>query len=129
MGLISGLGRFPGGRNGNPLQYSCLDNPLDRGTWWATVHGVTKSQTQLSTLMNKTERYLINFTFHIKKLVKKQCKPKVGTRKEIIEIRVEINQKIEKKNFNGIKSWFTNLSLLNQRMRDRMWEREIKLLK
>ena len=34
-GLISGLGRFPGGRNGNPLQYSCLDNPLDRGTWWA----------------------------------------------------------------------------------------------
>ena len=49
MGLISGLGRFPGGRNGNPLQYSCLDNPLDRGAWWAIIHGVTKSQTQLST--------------------------------------------------------------------------------
>ena len=47
--------------------------------------------------MNKTERYLINFTFHINKLVKKQCKPKVSTRKEIIEIRMEINQKIEKK--------------------------------
>ena len=47
-GSISGLGRFPGGRNGNPLQHSCLDNPMDRGAWWATVHGVTKSQTRLS---------------------------------------------------------------------------------
>ena len=42
------LGRYPGGGNGNPLQYSCLENPMDRGTWWATVHGVTKSQTWLS---------------------------------------------------------------------------------
>ena len=39
------LGRSPGGRNGNPLQYSCLENPTDRGAWWATVPGVTKSQT------------------------------------------------------------------------------------
>ena len=45
VSLIHGLGRFPGGGNGNPLQYSCLDNPMDRGTWQATVHGVTKSQT------------------------------------------------------------------------------------
>ena len=45
---IPGLGRFPGGGNGNPLQYSCLENPLDRGTWWATVHGGAKSQTQLN---------------------------------------------------------------------------------
>ena len=36
-----GLGRFPGEGNSNPLQYSCLENPIDRGTWWATVHGVT----------------------------------------------------------------------------------------
>ena len=42
------LGRYPGGGNGKPLQYSCLENPMDRGTWWATVHGVTKSQTRLS---------------------------------------------------------------------------------
>ena len=42
MGLIPGLGRSRGG-NGNPLQYSCLENPMDRGAWWATVHGVTKS--------------------------------------------------------------------------------------
>ena len=42
LGLIPGLGRLPGEGNGNPLQYSCLGNPMDRGTWWATVHGVTK---------------------------------------------------------------------------------------
>ena len=47
-GLIPGLGRSPGGGHGNPLQYSCLGNPVDRGAWWATVHGVTKSQTWLS---------------------------------------------------------------------------------
>ena len=42
------LERFLGGGNGNPLRYSCLDNSMDRGAWWATIHGVTKSQTQLS---------------------------------------------------------------------------------
>ena len=45
MGLISGLGRSPGGGHGNPVQYSCLENPMDRGAWWATVHRVAKSQT------------------------------------------------------------------------------------
>ena len=49
VGLIPGLGRSPGEGNGNPLQYSCLENPMDRGAWWAIVHGVAKSQTQLST--------------------------------------------------------------------------------
>ena len=39
MGLISGLGRFPGGGHGNPLQYSCLENPMDRGAWRSTVYG------------------------------------------------------------------------------------------
>ena len=47
--LISGSGRSPGGGNGNPLQYSCLGNPMDRGAWRATVHGVAKSWTRLST--------------------------------------------------------------------------------
>ena len=47
-GLIPGLGRSPGEGNGNPLEYSCLENPMDRGTSRATVHEVTKSQTQLS---------------------------------------------------------------------------------
>ena len=43
--LISGLGRFPGEENGNPLQYCCLENPMDRVAWQATVHGVAKSRT------------------------------------------------------------------------------------
>ena len=41
-------GRSPGEENGNPLQYSCLENPMDRGAWWPIIHGVTKSRTQLS---------------------------------------------------------------------------------
>ena len=45
VGLIPGLGRSPGGENGKPLQYSCLENPMDRGAWQATVHGVAKSRT------------------------------------------------------------------------------------
>ena len=48
LGLIPGSGRSPGEGNGNPLQYSCLENPMDGGAWWATVHGVAKSRTQLS---------------------------------------------------------------------------------
>ena len=48
-GLIPGVGRSLGGGNGNPLQYSSLDNPRDREGWWATVQGVAGSQTQLST--------------------------------------------------------------------------------
>ena len=47
-GSIPGSGRFSGEGNGNPLQYSCLENPMDGGAWWATVHGVAKSQTPLS---------------------------------------------------------------------------------
>ena len=48
LGLIPVWGRSPGEGNGNPLQYSCLENPLDGGALWATVHGVAKSRTQLS---------------------------------------------------------------------------------
>ena len=45
LGSIPGLGRSPAAGHGNPLQYSCLENTMDRGAWWATVHRVTKSQT------------------------------------------------------------------------------------
>ena len=50
VGLIPGLGRSPVGGHGNQLQYSCLENPMARGAWWATVHRVTKSQAWLSML-------------------------------------------------------------------------------
>ena len=50
LGLIPGWRRSPGGGHGNPLQDSCLENPMDRGAWWATVHRVAKSQTQLKRL-------------------------------------------------------------------------------
>ena len=46
-GSIPGSGRSPGEGNGNPLQYSCLENPMDREAWWATVHGIARSQTRL----------------------------------------------------------------------------------
>ena len=45
IGSIPGSGTFPGQESGNSLQYSCLENPMDRGTWWTIVHEVTKSQT------------------------------------------------------------------------------------
>ena len=48
LGSIPGSGRSPGEGNGNPLQDSCLENPMDGGAWWVTVHGVAKSQTRLS---------------------------------------------------------------------------------
>ena len=48
MDLIYGSGRSPEEGNGNPIQYSCLENPMDGGAWWATVHGVAKNRTRLS---------------------------------------------------------------------------------
>ena len=63
LGSIPGLGRSPGEENGNPLQYSCLEIPMDRGAWWATVHGVAKSRTCLSDftffLLRNMENYVI----------------------------------------------------------------------
>jgi len=56
-GSISGLGRSPGGEHGNPLQYYCLENPMDRGAWWATVHAVTKSRTRLKQLKTHTHTH------------------------------------------------------------------------
>ena len=50
LGSVPGLGRSPGEGNGNPLLYSCLENPMDRGAWWATVPGVAKSRARLSDL-------------------------------------------------------------------------------
>ena len=57
VGSIPGSGRSPGGGDGSPLQYSCLENPMDGGAWWAAVHGVTKSRTRLS-------NFTFTFIFH-----------------------------------------------------------------
>ena len=58
VGSIPGLGRSPRGGNGNPLQYSCLGNSMDRGTWWATVHGDAKSQTLNTHAHSHTHIYM-----------------------------------------------------------------------
>ena len=62
-GPIPGWGRSPEGGNGNPLQYSCLGNPTDRGAWWATVHGVTKSQTRLRLKNNNNKNAILRVLF------------------------------------------------------------------
>ena len=63
-GSIPGSGRSPGEGDGNPLQSSCLENPMDGGAWWAAVHGVTKSRTRLSDF---------TFTFHFHALEKEMA--------------------------------------------------------
>ena len=64
VGLIPGLGRSPGEGSGTPLQYSCLEDPMDGGAWWAAVHGVSKSRTRLSDF---------TFTFHFHALEKEMA--------------------------------------------------------
>ena len=56
-GSIPGSGRSPGGGHGNPLQYSCLENPMDRGVWSSTVHGVAKSWTRLKRLSTHAQEH------------------------------------------------------------------------
>ena len=58
LGSISGTGRYPGGGHRNPLQYSCLENPMDRGAWWATVRGVEDSDAAEATQQSLTEELL-----------------------------------------------------------------------
>ena len=57
LGSIPGSGKFPGGGNGNPLQYSCLENPIDRGAWWAIFHRDAKSQPPLKQLNSKRSHF------------------------------------------------------------------------
>ena len=71
VGSIPGSGKSPGGGNGNPFQYSCLENPMDRETWRATVHGVTQSQTRLSTAEQSLDKQktLMAFSSFFKLLI------------------------------------------------------------
>jgi len=74
LSLILGLGRSPGGGNGHPLQSSCLGNPMDRGAWQATVHGVSKSQTQLGTQAPPEQPQGFFFFLYIRSLVQNSLK-------------------------------------------------------
>ena len=77
-GSILGLGISPGGGHGTPLQYSCLENPMDGGAWWDTVHGVAKSWTRLSnfTFTNKIDFMLLRQKAHQKGLPSDSAAPK-----------------------------------------------------
>ena len=64
LGSIPGSGISPGEGNGNPLQYSCLENPMDGGVWWATDHGVAKSQTRLSDFTFTNPLSLLKYEYY-----------------------------------------------------------------
>ena len=66
LGSIPRLGRSHGRGHGNPLQYSCLENPMDRGAWWATVHGVAKSQIWLSDSAHTGNIHITNSSFYMR---------------------------------------------------------------
>ena len=70
-GLIPGSGRSPSVGNGNPLQYFCLENSMDRGAWRATVHGVTKSQIQLRVWAHSTSSIYMNIPFSVSNFISK----------------------------------------------------------
>jgi len=61
-GSIPGWGRYPGEGNGNPLQYFCIGNPMDRGTWWATVHGFARAAHDLATKHTHTHTHSLHPT-------------------------------------------------------------------
>ena len=82
-GSIPGSGRSPGEGNGNPLRYSCLENPMDRGAWQATVHGITRVRHDIATKPPPSPP---------KQLDKEQPKPKASRTKEFIKIRAELNR-------------------------------------
>ena len=69
-GLIPGLGRSPGGGHSNPLRYSCLENPMDRGSWWATVHGVARELDMTEHTLNthtSTHTHWNHFVVHLER--------------------------------------------------------------
>ena len=92
-GSIPGSGRSPGEGNGNPLQYSCLENPMDGGAWWATVHGVAESWTRLSNFMDLTARWIKN------RLVEKDTVMKPQDDKDLDYRQVAIKRKLNVKCF------------------------------
>ena len=102
--LIPGLGRFPGEGHGNPAQYSGLENPVDRGARWATVHGVTKSWTRLSDLARMhaplptdthTHTKFFPLTFKkslLKYTLRTYCIPKIGITCTFFSLKVSLKK-------------------------------------
>ena len=72
---IPGSGRSLGGENGNPLQNSCLENPMSRGVWWATVHRVSKSQTRLNRFKAQHKVFIVRYSYDASCQKKKKCVP------------------------------------------------------
>ena len=101
-GSIPGLGRSPGGGNGNPLQYSCLENPMDRGACRATVHGVTKSWTRLRNINNL--RYADDTTLMAESEELKSLLMKMKERSEKVGLKLNI-QKTKIMASGPITSW------------------------
>ena len=86
LGSSPELGRSPGEGNSNPLQNSCLENPMDGGAWWATVHGVTKSQTWLSDFTF----WLLSVTHsHLTLCNPMDCSPQASSVHEILQTRIQ----------------------------------------
>ena len=88
-GSIPGLGRSPRGGNGNPLQYSCLEKPMDRGAWWAIVHRVAKSRTQLKRLNNGACTWLLGRHFSFVHLTS-ECL--LRTRRWVLIVDLTVNK-------------------------------------
>ena len=65
-GLVPGSGSSPGEGNGNPLWYSCLENPMDRGVWWATVHGDTRVRPNLAAKLVRRGQFTLGKKMHVK---------------------------------------------------------------
>ena len=77
---IPGSGRSLGGENGNPLQNSCLENPMSRGVWWATVHRVSKSQTRLNRFKAQHKVFIVRYSYDA------SCQKKKNVSRYIVEI-------------------------------------------
>ena len=102
VGLTPGSGRSPGERNGNPLQYSCLEKPMDRGAWWAIVHRVAKSRTQLKRLNNGACTWLLGRHFSFVHLTS-ECL--LRTRRWVLIVDLTVNKAGEVSALDLIFSW------------------------